>query len=290
LQLGDEGSALPAPAPCLSLRPLGAGGCGSGVQLLTESNFDELKIFSDFLEKNNVRDVKTQFQRRLKKKDKRGGTFMAFWPKNYDELRVQVEKAASLGFEVTAIVDGLLLVDDLSEITLAEFLLEGYKAAVIETSRGNYQVLVATASGWSDDQIRATQRALARRFGGDANATGNRQPHRLPGSLNRKEGGCFVACLHSVQEGRLIEPAPVEAGELIKTTPGRLAQHRGDTGTDNTPSGQDFGRACELLAKGQPEQIVIGDIADRAASRGRHGDHGQYADRTVKNAILHFQK
>jgi hypothetical protein len=97
-----------------------------------------------------------------------------------------------------------------------------------------------------------------------------------------------VARLHLVQAGTLIQPVAVELAAAI--TPGHQAQHRGAAGRDNTPSGQDFGRACELLTKSQPEQIVINEIADRAASRGRHGDHIRYAARTVKNAILRLQK
>jgi RepB DNA-primase from phage plasmid len=280
--------ALPAPSTSLSPCPIGAGGCGSGIPVLTESTFKELKIFSDFLEKINASGVKTQFQRRCKKKDQRGPTFMLSWPKNYADLRVVVERAAGLKFEMHA--DRLLLVDDLDIDSVDLLLAERFEAAIIETSQKNYQALVATGPGWSEEQVRATQRWLAIQFGGDGNATGIKQPHRLPGSLNQKQAGCFVTRLHCVQAGKLIEPAAVEARAGLTRAPASQAQHRGAGGKDNTPSGFDFGRACEMLAKGQPEQIVVAEIADRASARGRGGDHLSYATRTVKNAALRMQK
>jgi RepB DNA-primase from phage plasmid len=178
--LHQLGGAVPSLSPC----PTGAGGCGSGIQVLTESTFLELKNFSDFLEKNSVTDLQTQLQRRGKKNGKRGGTFMPSWPKNYGELEAAVQKAANAKFEITMHAVGLILVDDLSINSVELLLAEKFETLIIETSAGNFQALLAAAQGWSPNQVRATQRALSAQFGGT-------QTRLAPGSRT----GCLAASI-----------------------------------------------------------------------------------------------
>lgn len=210
-------------------------------------------------------------------------------PKNFGELSHQVQRAAVGRFEITMQSSGLILIDDLTENNLAAFLASGLESVVIETSPKNFQALLATRPGWSVDQIRNAQRALAARFGGDGNATAARQLHRLPGSLNQKNGGLFVTRLHTMQTGDLIEPVDTQLTAAASSS-GQSAQHRSTSGCDITPSGSDFGRACQLISAGASHDVVVAEIARRATERSRRGDHLVYAQRTVQNAVLKLQR
>lgn len=286
-------AAVTALPPAFPAAPSGGAGGGSGCSIrprtkhsgvsLLPDVFLELGIFSDFLEKNKVQEVNTHFQHR-KKDDERGGVYMERRPKNFKELARQVERAASDFVEVACKIDGLILIDDLTESGLEELKKEGFEMAAIETSQANFQALPATGPGWTGQQRQQMARALAARFGGDANAINARQPHRLPGSLNLKEGGCWVTRLHLVQPGKLLEPAPIDTDTPAPAPNVRTQVNRDPTtGRDNTPSGQDFGRACQLLAGGKSTEIVVREIEGRAAARGKSGAKN-YALLTVKNA------
>lgn len=286
--LGAERDRATSPPPLLSPCPIGAGGCGSDFKALSSSVFEDLKIFSDFLEKNKVSGLSTFCQRR-KKNGKRGGTFCDSTPGNFGELSHQVRQAAVAGFELTMQSTGLILLDDLTENNLAEFLGHCFESAVIETSPKNFQALLSTGPGWSTDQIRSTQRALAAQFGADGNATAARQLHRLPGSLNKKNNGLFVTRLYLIQPGSLIEPIDTQLAGAFNS-PAQSAQHRSPFGRDITPSGADFGRACQLISGGASHDLVVAEIASRAAARSRLGDHLSYAQRTAKNATLQLHR
>ncbi len=285
---GVSASAASLLSPCTA----SAGGCGvREFAVFTDSNFSnfdflDLETFSDFLVQQNVGVVTTFCQRRKKKDGKRGGVFFKSQPENYDDLKYQIERAAYEKFEMTMNADRLLLVDDLTEKTLELFVKHCFTSIVIETSLGNFQALLSTGQGWTDAQVRSTQRALAKQFGGDGNATAAMQPHRLPGSLNLKNGGKWVTRLHSILGGRLIEPIEVaDEYQSQKLVVSQQVGHRSLNGRDNTPSGLDFGRACQLLLAGQSVGTVEAEIEKRAADRGRHGDHFEYSKRTIRAAI-----
>lgn len=59
---------------------------------------------------------------------------------------------------------------------------------VLETSERNYQHLYAFDKVLTGVERRHIQRALVHQFGGDDGALGGYQPHRIPGSVNYKEG------------------------------------------------------------------------------------------------------
>lgn len=265
--------------------PSGGGVCLSPLPFFDQNQvFKDLEIFSNFLIKNEIVDIRTQVQRRRKSDHQRGGMIKNFetHPKNIDDLKFAVSRAKNKNYELTMQAAGLILIDDLDLLKVEEILATGLRVAVIETSPGNFQALLPTGSTWREDQVRSTQRALSARFGGDGNATATGQPHRLPGSVNQKNGGYFVTRLHCMQAGELIQPALWIPGSPASRP---QQQHRNASGKDDTPSGRDFGRACELVSKGGTESFVIEEIRVRAAARGRHGDHDKYAVRTVANAI-----
>ena len=203
-------------------------------------------------------------------------------PEHFGELRYQVKQAAAKGFELTMSADGLLLLDDLTESASAELIDEGFECVLIETSEKNYQALLATAQGWKKEQVKQTQTFLSQKFGTDGNSTAAEKHHRLPGSLNRKNDGVFVTRLVKVQAGRLVEP---QVAAFTKSNSSRPQLHRSSVGKDITGSGMDFGRACELLARGLDRGAVQAEIEGRAADRNRHGDHLEYAKRTVQAAL-----
>ena len=258
-----------------------SGGRPKKVSLLP-AVFGELEVFSNFLEKNNAGLVTTHFQHR-KKDGQRGGKYMQQQPADFQELVKIVMKAAAEKVEVACRAENLILVDDLTESSLGDLKKEGFEMAVIETSAGNFQALLATGPGWTLDQKRDTQRALAARFGGDGGAVAAGQPHRLPGSLNLKNNGFWVTKLSTVQAGRLVDPVDqiFEPARKATVTPSKFSA----PGRDTSPSGQDFGRACQLLVGGAPPAQVEAEISARAAARSKPGRPEIYAAITVKAAL-----
>lgn len=283
-------AALPPTIPAPPAR--GAGGDSASLSpfsggrpkrfCLLPAVFGELEVFSNFLEKNNVGLVATHFQRR-KKEGIRGGKYMQRQPQSFHELAKIVEQAAGQKVEIACCIENLILIDDLTESGLDDLRKEGFEMAVIETSACNFQALLVAAQGWTSDQKRNTQRALAVRFGGDGGAVAAGQPHRLPGSLNLKNGGCWVTKLCVVQTGKVIEPAAQIDEPAKKATP--IPANFLATGRDGSPSGQDFGRACQLLTEGVPPAQVEAEISARAADRHKPGRPEVYAALTVKAAL-----
>ncbi len=290
LLLPDFGAAVPPTIPAPPAR--GAGGDSASLSpfsggrpkrfCLLPAVFGELEVFSNFLEKNNVGLVDTHFQRR-KKEGIRGGKYMQRQPQSFHELAKIVEQAAAEKVEVAFCATNLILIDDLTESNLIDLEKEGFEMAIIETSGGNFQALLVIGPGWTLGQKRDTQRALAARFGGDGGAVAAGQPHRLPGSLNLKNGGCWVTKLCVVQTGKVIEPAAQIDEPAKKATP--IPANFLATGRDVSPSGRDFGRACQLLAGGAPPAQVEAEISARASARSKPGRPEIYAAITVKAAL-----
>lgn len=252
--------------------------------------FEDLLKFSDFLINHNITSVRTEVQRRRKSDGQRGGLIKNFqtWPQNYDDLKEAVFRAASNSHEISLQAEKLMLVDDLDLDAVNNFLQLGLASAILETSENNFQVLIPTFEVWTKDYVVGTQKALCASFGGDANSTQFGKIHRVPGSVNKKNGGCFVTRLHAIQDGELIQPMlPLQTIEAtavsLDTRPPQ--KHRSVDGVDTSESGKDFGRVCELLTTGTPVYLAEKEICARAADRGRHGNHMDYAKRTVAAAL-----
>jgi RepB DNA-primase from phage plasmid len=91
--------------------------------------------------------------------------------------------------EPCAFHPGLVLVDDLSEASVARMTSDGFEpSALVETSPKNFQawIRLAAADKISRREALEAARLLARRFGGDVRAVSPVQPGRLPGFCNRK--------------------------------------------------------------------------------------------------------
>lgn len=281
-----------SPPPAVPASPWGAGGDPGFLSpfsggrpkkvSLLPAVFADLKVFSEFLEKNKVGLVTTHFQHR-KKDGQRGGKYMPGLPADFQALAKIVAKAAAEKVEVACVIENLILIDDLTESGLGDLKKEGFEMAVIETSAGNFQALLVIGPGWTLSQKRDTQRALAARFGGDGGAVAAGQPHRLPGSLNLKNNSCWVTKLWVVQAGQLIEPVTqiYEPARKATLTPSSFSAPARDT----SPSGQDFGRACQLLAGGASTAQVEAEISARAVDRYKPGRPEVYAALTVKAAL-----
>lgn len=294
----DHSDAADALNPLLPAPP---GGRGVGIpgpvldsaRAVSNDFLEGLIKFSDFLINHNITSVRTEVQRRRKSDGQRGGLIKNFqtWPQNYDDLKDAVLRAALNNHEISLQAEKLLLIDDFNHDAVNDFLELGLACAVIETSPDNFQVLIPTHDVWQKEQVVGTQKALCSIYGGDANSTQFGKIHRLPGSMNKKNGGCFVTKLHLIQDGELIQPMfPIQKIEsnsmAIDTRPPQ--RHRSLEGVDTSESGRDFGRACELLTTGNSVREVEQDISTRARDRQRHGDHDDYAKRTVASAVAHL--
>lgn len=80
-----------------------------------------------------------------------------------------------------------VLLDDLTDESLAEFTAVHVPSCIVETSPGSYQAWISVSAVPIDPTI-ATRiaRSLAQRFGGDFGAASAFQPGRAPGLCNRK--------------------------------------------------------------------------------------------------------
>jgi RepB DNA-primase from phage plasmid len=146
--------------------------------------------------------------------------------------------------------------------------------------------LLPKIGSWTDMQAKATQVALSRQFGGDANAVSSRQPHRLPGSLNQKNNDCFVTKLVLIQDGRILKPSDFGSTEIIERSEATVKKqvNRNDSGKDDTASGHDFGMVCKMLKIGKTEQEILNKLLESCGVRRKKGSHQKYANLTLKNA------
>lgn len=83
---------------------------------------------------------------------------------------------------------GLVLVDDIDQVTVEEMKAQGlHPAAVIETSHRNCQAWVKIAPSLSRDESTQVAKLLARQVGGDRGSAGFQHYGRLAGFTNRKD-------------------------------------------------------------------------------------------------------
>jgi hypothetical protein len=213
----------------------------------------------------------------------------------------------------------------LDDVTTPEPLLAGVAGLSIETSAGNYQHLYACDRVLTGEERRLIQLALVDHskslgVGGDAAACGPFQPHRVPGSVNYKQGrGLFVCRLAAtwlfhvdgarplpadkwIRKGQeLAAAAPcktksVEHAHADATSTGqrpglRRGRESGGDGGDKSDSGSDWAWTCLQVEHAQAAGKEIGDdlaqrleqeLADRARHR-RGKDAERYARLTVFN-------
>lgn len=280
-----------SPLPLFPSAPIqgGGGGCSEALKESGPKDFGLFQFF-DFLEKNGAGQMEVAHQRR-NKNGVRGGTFSRRMAGNFDELRESVGWAASQKFELTMRARGVLLVDDIDEDGVGLVKRSDLAACIIETSAGNFQSLFIGHREWSSDRIRGAQRALKDQFGGDPGATSAGQLHRLPGSLNQKNGGSFVTRLVHTQSG-LDAPEPTQAesaaaagSKLIDNPSGR----RPAGGRDESPSGQEFRECLQLYRSGWSIDQVEAHVLAMARARNRPGNHQYYARRTAERARTVFR-
>lgn len=280
-----------SPHPVFPSAPLQGGG-GVCSEALGESNLEDFGLFQffEFLRKNGVSQMEFSFQRR-RKDGTRGGTFGRRMAGTFDKFRESVGWAASQKFELTMHARGVLLVDDLDQDGVGLVKQSGLAACIIETSVGNFQSLFFGPRDWSSDQIRGAQRALKDRFGGDPGATSAGQLHRLPGSLNQKNGGSFVTRLVHTQAG-LDTPEPTQAepaADARSTSTDTPSGHKPAGGRDDSPSGQEFRECLRLYRSGWSVDQVEAQVLAMAQARNRSGNHEYYARRTAEHARAVFR-
>jgi hypothetical protein len=154
----------------------------------------------------------------------------------------------------------------------------------VNTSPDKFQV-VWRVENISQDQAESLQRAMVRKFGGDAAATDSTRVLRLPGFLNRKYDEEFLvqAVKHT---DRVYRPQDFRLRtELIETDfrPHRQSPTLGSTGPRQmSQSEHDWAYAKRALARGDDPEEVIRRIADYRA--GEKHDPVDYARRTVTKA------
>jgi hypothetical protein len=274
-QVFSRGGDASAPVPSSPAPLRGAGG--------RDFDSEQVKLFFDFLQKNKIIEIETFCQRR-KKDGLRGGTFhpRVFKTSDFRHFESHAKWAQKEGFELTMRARGqLLLVDDLSKSAIKSIAKMNVAGALIETSTSNFQYLIL-AERLENDQIRAAQRQLAAQLGGDAAATSAGQLHRLPGSLNRKNGGRFLAKLVKMFDGRKFEASDILTISDIEKEISRR-QKGGPEGAG--ASEREMSLACSLARRGHAQLEIETAIMASAAARNRHGDHRAYALRTAQKAI-----
>lgn len=151
----------------------------------------------------------------------------------------------------------MVLIDDLKSPVPV---LQDVKCIVLQTSMNNYQHLYCADRVLTSEERAHIQRALVGRFGGDPNATGGAQPHRVPGSVNYKPGrNLFVTRLIGTL-GDIDDAKPFRADELLaEVAPAKVQP--ACTSADTTPAT----RNSMIRRGGDPK------IGDQSAKDWRDG-------------------
>jgi len=196
-----------------------------------------------------------------------------------------------LSFRLSDTDHPLLLLDDLTVDSVVE-IEKRVQAGVafIETSPGNFQASFMCARILKTDEILFAQRGLARIYGGDKGAVARNQLRRPPGSINSRHGlpgDYFESRLRSCFDGQLNDQfltMIIEAGRQVITLD---KSEQGESLRDSSASGQDFAwLMAQLYKRRRPsDSALLDQLAARAAARGRHGNHTDYAERTLRAAL-----
>lgn len=188
----------------------------------------------------------------------------------------------------------------LDDIPLAKALAFPRKnaAMVIETSKDNCQIWIATCRPLTISDRAVVQRSLAAWAGGDAASVSGDHFGRAPGFINHKPGrNSFVARVLASSDLEPLDPSP-----YLPLSPSPAGVGRGASrparavglgaGRDHTESGREFRWVCDRLrlaiSAGRDLaaecNFLITELAERALQRSKRGDAQgaqEYAERTV---------
>ncbi len=261
--------------------PLGGGGACSAL---------EVDRFLKFLAKNEILNLETWCQRRKKSDNQRGGVFnrrdfKTSGSRQIGQIENHLKWVRDQKLEVTMRAKGrLLLVDDLDleGVDAAEKM--GFEGIVIETSPGNFQLLIV-ANLEEPSHIRQAQRQLALELGGDPGALAAGQLHRLPGSANNKNGNEFITRLNREINGRAF--LVFDLVDFIETPSDHNKKHF-NSGEEKGPSEREMSLACSMARKSHSHQQIFDAVFAIATARNRQGSIHDYSNRTAKNAIEHI--
>jgi hypothetical protein len=190
-----------------------------------------------------------------------------------------------------------VLVDDLSDVTLAAITAAHRISCIIETSPSSYQAWI-TLSEQDVDPTTATRvaRALAVRFDGDPGAASAFQPGRAPGLQNRKPArigpdgrGPWVAVRHAQS---VVDPTATELMASAHETPTgvavrelRLVTHPASEGRMLRSPAEEYAEAEDRLARMLPGSQLDRSRLDYAIARRLFG-LGYKTDAVA--AVLHM--
>lgn len=183
-----------------------------------------------------------------------------------------------------------------------------YSALVVETSRGNCQVWIATSRALTTLERHYVQRSLCLLAGADPGSTSGEHLGRAPGFRNRKPGReDFLVRVLSASAGQRLDPAPYLSTAPLPDPPGSdLPARRAGAcvftavaSEARTESEREFRYALARFAWARRAgrdprgeiRFLITNIADRARRRGKRRTHEQaaeYARRTVEEAARHM--
>lgn len=226
------------------------------------------------------------------------------WVKNREGRDVYIRPARGL-------VDWpIVFLDDLPP-KKALAISQKYTSMVIETSRANCQVWIATTEPLDESQRGQVQGRLLRLVGADPGSVSGEHFGRAPGYKNRKpgRGGWLVRVLAATSGARLdasphlMTPTPTARPMAGPSLPqggaGVFMGYGANAGSDGAGESEReyryalarFGWAIRTGRDPSGEVLyLVANVADRAAARGKSG-HGtreryvQYAEMTVHKAL-----
>ena len=209
------------------------------------------------------------------------------WIKNRGGHDVYIRPARGHGWPV-------VFLDDLPP-TKARAIAHKYASIIIETSRENCQVWIRVARPLSEVERATVQRSLAALVGADPGSVSGDHFGRAAGFLNRKKGrNDFLVQVLAASTGPALDPGR----HLIKAsnTSGPAPRACANGGAGISESEKEFRYALARLgwarSRGRDPvgeiPTLIGNIADRAAARGKRKTRAaavEYAARTVQRAL-----
>ena len=161
-------------------------------------------------------------------------------------------------------------------------------AAVVRSSRENYQVLWHTAPGWSVEEAEDTMSRLADRYDGDPAVADVARVMRLPGFRNKKPGRDDALVTGTEYGGPPVAQSDFAAlperptDYLPPTTAGAGTATAGAAKGDISQSERDWALVRSELRKGaDPATLVVALARRRRGEKYRVED---YARRTVEKA------
>ncbi len=179
----------------------------------------------------------------------------------------------------------ILFLDDVPENAI-DAICDYWSVAVVETSRGSYQVWIRTR--WPlDEKSRArAQSGLALEFNTDRASVSGEHYGRLPGFRNRKptRNNAWINVV-KISGGALLDPTPYLRNPREEKLPLKNASNssRATNGVD--PSAAEFGFALNALKNGTDPETVRNNLLSRAILRRSPADARRYVDYTIRKCL-----